>query len=95
MKLSSLMMKDCAIKSVILGPHIPLVFPAQSAEELLFKLTYEMKPHKKAGHHLSVSTKPLDLLLYPSTWDEVVKFFSVQFEEGKCAVCKLSSLVVI
>lgn len=54
-----------------------------SGGESLFSLTYEKKPHKKAAHKIVMTTRPLDLILSPEFYEDLVKFFQVRDVDGK------------
>jgi len=88
MTLSTLSLKDCSTKSDVVGPHsegakLPRVGLIDKNEvEPLFNFQYEHKPHKKAGHRISVTTKPIDILLNPTLLEEVRKYFSLNIPEG-------------
>ncbi len=55
---------------------------SSSSRESLFSLTYEKKPHKKAAHKIVMTSRPLDLILSPEFYEDVVKFFRVREIDG-------------
>jgi len=89
--LASLSLRDCPTKSLLVSPHsaLPntLAGKVQSkgsnvSAEPIFKLAYERRPHRKTGHRISLTTKPLDLVIYPVLWKEVSCFFACSDVEG-------------
>ena len=89
MTLASVFLRDCFTKSLIISPHPPstgkgggLPTTAKEILEPLFRLSYERKPQIKTAHRVSVTAKPLDLVLYPILWDDLVKYFTVNATKG-------------
>lgn len=90
MTLSSVSLKDCRSKQLIVTAHhtsgTKLFYhnlPSSKSKdaafgESLFSLIYEKKPHKKAAHRISMTTRPLDLILSPELYEDVKKFFQVK-----------------
>ena len=97
--LASLFLRDCPTKSLLVAPHSNsnISYSISSAKsgvlrksnsgkdivEPIFCLSYERKPNKKAGHRIGVTTKPLDLVIYPVLWEDIGSFFTCDEKEGK------------
>jgi len=97
MTLASLFLRDCPTKSLLVAPHshTNLSFPSaklgvirksssgKDIVEPIFNLSYERKPNKRTGHRISVTMKPLDLVVYPVLWEDIGNYFTCDETEGK------------
>jgi len=86
--LCHLKLRECRTKQSILEPHsstspaTPLSLSNSPGETFLFRLMYEMKPNRNAGNRITLLTRPMDLILYPATWNNVSSFFAYESKEG-------------
>ncbi|CAG7684383.1 unnamed protein product [Allacma fusca] len=92
MTLSSVYLRDFSTKSLIISPHSPKTTKGvglgsktshKEVLEPLFRLTYERKPQQKTSHKVSVTAKPLDLVIYPQLREDLAKFFSVNSKQDE------------
>jgi hypothetical protein len=99
--LASLFLRDCPTKSLLVAPHsnsniglgatakLGVIRKSNSGKDIIepiFSLSYERKPNKRAGHRVGVTTKPLDLVIYPVLWEDVGQFFMCDEKEGKLSL---------
>lgn len=89
--LASLLLRDGTTKSLLVSPHSNQYGKSFEKEneipvEPIFQLFYDRKPSKRAGHRISLTTKPMDLVIHPVLWKDVTSFFSCSDVEGKVVI---------
>jgi len=80
--LCHLSLRDCYTKQGILVPHFKPISSSSPREPFLFRILYEIKPHKRAAHRVTVLTRPMDLTIFPNAWNNISSFFTLNSEFG-------------